>query len=105
MSFTWRQLSSKSTLKNRKRLVNLLEKSEKKLSRYEGGYSGQYLSAQEFHKDLKSSIADYKDGDDSTLDQFYVWFAPTCQWDDFVGKEGENLANEIFEIVDELRTH
>ena len=73
------------------------------LSKYEGGYSGEYLSAQEFHKDLKSSIADYINGDDSKLNEFYIWFAPTSLWDDFVGKEGENLANEIFEIVSKLK--
>ena len=99
----WRQLTIKSFFPNKTRLVKLLEKSEKMVSKYEGGYSGEYLSAQEFHKDLKSSIVNYKNGDDSKLDLFYIWFAPTCHWDDFVGKEGENLANEIFEIVGRLK--
>lgn len=98
----WKYLTTKSFFPTKKRLIKLLEQSEKMVSRYSGGYSGKYLSAQEFHKDLKSAIHDYKNGDDSRLDQFYIWFAPTCQWDDFVGKEGENLANEIFEIVDRL---
>ena len=73
------------------------------LAKYSGGYSGEYLSAQEFHKDLKSAVEEYKKGDDTKLDLFYIWFAPTCEWDDFVGKEVENLANEIFEIVDKLK--
>jgi hypothetical protein len=73
------------------------------VAKYKGGYSGEYLSAQEFYKDLKASINEYKNGDNSKLDQFYIWFAPTCQWDDFVGKEGESLANEIFEIISRLK--
>jgi hypothetical protein len=101
--FAWRQLTLKSFFPNKKRLIKLLEKAEKIVSEYEGGYSGKYLSAQEFHKDLKYSIIDYRNGDDTKLDQFYIWFAPTCQWDDFVGSEGENLANEIFEIVSKLK--
>ena len=74
----WRQLTTKSLFPTKKRLVSLLEKAEKMVSKYKGGYSGEYLSAQEFHKDLKSSIIDYRNGDDTKLDQFYIWFAPTC---------------------------
>lgn len=99
----WRQLTTKSLFPSKKRLLNLLEKSERIVSKYKGGYSGEYLSAEEFHRDLKSAIVDYKNGDDAKLDQFYIWFAPTCHWDDFVGNEGESLANEIFEIVGKLR--
>jgi hypothetical protein len=99
----WQQLTTKSLFPTKKRLVRLLDKAKKIVSKYEGGYSGEYLSAQEFHKDLKSSIVDYRNGDDTKLDQFYIWFAPTCQWDDFVGSEGENLANQIFEIVSKLK--
>jgi len=73
------------------------------LSNYSGGYSGEYLSAKEFHEDFKKAIEDYIKGDNSKLELFYIWFAPTCAWDDFVGKEGEYLANEIFEIVNKLK--
>ncbi|MBQ4912836.1 hypothetical protein J8L85_00205 [Maribacter sp. MMG018] len=103
MLLAWKRLTTKSLFPTKKRLVRLLEKAEKMVSKYEGGYSGEYLSAQEFHKDLKTAIVDYKNGDDSRLDQLYIWFAPTCQWDDFVGKEGESIANEIFEIVSKLK--
>src|SRR5690554_2585517 len=99
----WRYLTTKSFLPNKKKLLKLLDKSEKMVSKYEGGYSGVYLSAQEFHKDLNSAISDYKNGDDTKLDLFYIWFAPTCQWDDFVGEEGETLVNEIFEIVSKMK--
>lgn len=99
----WRYLRSKTFFPNKKRLICLLEKAEEMASHYSGGYSGEYLTAEEFHKDLKYAIIDYKNGDDSKLDKFYFWFAPTCQWDDFVGKEGERLANKIFEIVCRLK--
>ena len=101
--FAWQQLIKKSLFPNKNRLLKLLDKSEKMVSKYEGGYSGEYLSAQEFHTDLKAAITDYRNGNDKKLDLFYIWFAPTCQWDDFVGKEGESLANEIFEIVNKLK--
>lgn len=87
----------------KKRLIKLLVKAEKMISQYQGGYSHEYLSAQEFHNDLKDAIEVYKNGDNSTLDKFYIWFAPTCQWDDFVGKSGEKIAYEIFEIVCKLK--
>ena len=101
--FAWRHLTKKSLLPSKDRLLKLLDKSEKMVSKYEGGYSGEYLSAQEFHTNLKAAVIDYKNGENNKLDLFYVWFAPTCQWDDFVGSEGENLANEIFEIVSKLK--
>jgi hypothetical protein len=85
------------------RLIKLLVKAEKMISQYQGGYSQEYLSAQEFHNDLKDAIEVYKNGDNSTLDKFYIWFAPTCQWDDFIGKSGEKIADEIFEIVCKLK--
>ena len=101
--FAWQKLTTKSLFPNKNRLLKLLDKSEKMVSKCEGGYSGEYLSAQEFHTDLKAAITDYRNGNDKKLDLFYIWFAPTCQWDDFVGKEGESLANEIFEIVNKLK--
>jgi hypothetical protein len=88
---------------NKKNLIKLLDKAEKLVSEYSGGYSGIFLSAEEFHKALKLSIEQFKNGDNSKLDEFYIWFAPTSAWDDFVGSEGENLANQIFEIVESLK--
>lgn len=100
---TWRLLTTKRLMPNRKRLIFLLVKAEKMVSNYTGGYSGEYLSAEEFYNDLRTAIEDFKNGDNTKLDQFYIWFAPTCAWDDFVGQEGENLGNEIFEIVTRLK--
>ena len=93
----------KITRPNKKNLIKLLDKAEKLVSEYSGGYSGIFLSAEEFQKDLKLSIEQYKNGDDSKLNEFYIWFAPTCAWDDFTGSEGENLGNQIFDIVKSLK--
>jgi hypothetical protein len=99
----WRQLHKKRLVPDRKRLILLLEKAEKIVSGYSGGYSGEFLSAEEFHNELRAAIKDYKNGDDTKLDYFYIWFAPACAWDDFVGQEGEKPGNEIFEMVGILK--
>jgi hypothetical protein len=64
---------------------------------------GGLTSAEEFHEKLKKAIEDYKDGDIKKLDLFYIWFAPTSAWDDFVGKEGANLGDEIFDLITKIR--
>ena len=99
----WQTLKTFGRPVNKERLINLLEKAEKLAGQFTGGYSGQFLSAQEFHEALKTSIDKYKNGDISQLDILYFWFAPTCSWDDFVGKEGEKTGNEIFELIEKLK--
>ena len=73
-------------------------------SAYSGGYSGEFLSAQEFHKALLNSIKYLKQDDSSQLHKLAVWFAPTSCWDDFIGFEGRDLANEISELLTKLNT-
>ena len=87
---------------SKKRLIKLLDEAELILSNYSGGYSGSYIDARKFLKDLKSSIKSYKSGDNSELSNFHLWFAPTCHWDDFVGSEGLQIGNEIFRLVGKL---
>ena len=99
----WRILKKRNLKPSKGRLVQRLEKAERILSKYSGGYSGEYLSAEEFHKDLKNAIKEYKNGNQKKLDQFYIWFAPTYQWDDFVREEGINLGDEIFDVISKLK--
>ena len=80
-------------------LIEDLHEAEKLLDEYKGGYSGKFLSAEEFHEALVDAIDDIEFGNQTDLTRFYAWFAPTCEWDDFVGKEGEELGNRIFERV------
>jgi hypothetical protein len=84
-----------------KSLIELLHKAEIELSKWSGGYSAEYLSAEEFHSDLKDRITRLEKGDNSVIEELWVWFAPTCQWDDFVGDV--NLGNLIFEKLNEIK--
>ena len=84
-------------------LINLLDKAEKLASEFHGGYSGQFLSAEEFHHALLDSITKFKQGDEKQLEKLQIWFLPTSCWDDFIGKEGEDLANEISVLLSILK--
>lgn len=78
-----------------KTLIELLDKAEHLSRQFSGGYSGQFLSAEEFHASLAVSITKLKSGDNSQLGNLNLWFLPTSCWDDFVGSEGKELANQI----------
>jgi len=105
LSFLVWQYFTKRTVKYNKKtqLIHLLDEAERVVSKYSGGSSGVTLSAEEFHQDLKISIQKFKSGDLSQLNQFWIWFAPTSTWDDFVGQKGEELGNQIFELIDEIK--
>jgi hypothetical protein len=85
-----------------KKLIELLEQAEQLVGQYSGGYSGQFFSAEEFHAALVTSISKLKSGDNSQLNQLYRWFLPTSCWDDFVGRDGENLANQISYLLTKI---
>ena len=84
-----------------KNLITNLKQAEKILSEYSGGYSGEHLSAEEFHKDLVDRINKLEGGDNTVIEDLWIWFAPTCQWDDFVGDV--NLGEKIFRQLDKLQ--
>jgi hypothetical protein len=86
-------------------LIKLLDQAEKLASQFSGGYSNNFFSAQEFYAALADSINKLKGGDLDQLNYLWVWFAPTCDWDDFIHQEGEDLANKIFALLSELRSH
>ena len=85
------------------RLYELLDNAVKVSFEFSGGYSNHFLSAEEFHSALSDSVAKLKLGDNGEINRLYFWFAPTCDWDDLIGKSGQNLANEIFELLTYLR--
>jgi hypothetical protein len=84
------------------KLIQLLDKAEKLAGKFESGHSSQFLSALEFHQALLESVNKFKQGDDSQLYKLHLWFLPTSCWDDFVGKDGQDLANEISELLSTL---
>lgn len=83
-------------------LLTLLGKAQELSSQYTGGYSEHFFSAEEFHAELKKSIQNLKAGELNELSNLQLYFIPTSDWDDFIGFEGMDLANEIFEIISEL---
>jgi apolipoprotein N-acyltransferase len=88
-----------TTETDKKKLIELLAKAEHLAGQFSGGYSGPFLSAEEFHSALVSSITKLKSGDNSQLDILNIWFLPTSCWDDFVGSAGQDLANQISDIL------
>ena len=82
-------------------LITDLEKAEKILSEYSGGYSGEHSSAEEFHTDLVDRIKKLENGDETVIEDLWIWFAPTCQWDDFVGEI--DLGERIFQRLNKIK--
>ena len=80
-------------------LIKELWQAQKLSSRYEGGYSGEFLNAKEFSKALKEAIELFESGNDCSLKDLMSWFAPTTEWDDFIGEEGMKLGNSIFDKI------
>jgi hypothetical protein len=88
---------------NKSDLINELKKAYDLASQYEGGHSGEFLDAREFAAALKKSIEMFEAGNDDCVMDLWGWFAPTTEWDDFIGCEGMELGNSIFEKLDEYR--
>jgi hypothetical protein len=84
-----------------KSLISDLKIAERKLSEYSGGYSNEHLSAEEFHIDLVDRIKKLELGDLSVIEDLWIWFAPTCQWDDFVGDI--NLGERVFQKLNRMK--
>lgn len=80
-------------------LLEDLHLASEMLSQREGGYSGEYLSVEEFKLALDEAIDDIEGGNKIDLSFFYYCFAPTCEWDDFTNENGTELGNRIFERV------
>ena len=82
-------------------LITDLKKAENILSEYYEGYSGEHLSAEEFHTDLVGRIKKLVNGDESVIEDLWIWFAPTCQWDDLVGDI--DLGERIFQQLNKIK--
>jgi hypothetical protein len=80
-------------------LLEVLDEAETLVAEFSGGYSDNFFSAEEFHAELKAAIQKLKGGKLEELDKLFVWFAPSYDWDNFVGSEGEHLGNRIFSLI------
>lgn len=88
-------------LQIKKLLIQDLKQAEQIASQFTDGYSGSFSSAETFHKALSETISRFENGDDSAIDELWIWFAPTSHWDDFV--RDSNLVNRIFEHLKQLK--
>jgi hypothetical protein len=84
-------------------LIKFLDEAEQLAGQFTGGYSDHFFSAEEFHAALKESINKLKAGDMEQLNNLWLWFAPTYDWDDFIHHDGEDLANAIHPLITEQR--
>ena len=81
------------------KLLELLDNATETVREYSGGYSGSFLSAEDFHKELKLAVDRLKSNDMTVLDKIQTWFLPTSAWDDFVGMDGIHLGNSISDLT------
>jgi hypothetical protein len=86
------------------RLLLLLDEAEALAGKFTGGYSNRFIGAEEFHHELTDSIAKLRAGDRSEIDTLSLYFTPTCSWDDFTGMDGMELGNEIYELLQGMRS-
>jgi len=87
---------------NLNELISLLKSAENISQQYSGGYSGEFLSVEEFSTSLSLSISKLEKGETDKLKTVYSWFSPTSCWDDFVGMEGVELAEKICAKLKEI---
>ena len=78
-------------------LIEELKDAYQLARQYEGGYSSGFFGAQEFAAALKEEIILFESGDDRVVKNLWLWFAPTTAWDSFVGSDGIEFGNSIFE--------
>lgn len=65
-----------------------------------GCVSDVFSSSKEFSDEISNVIEGIESWNKTDLTKIWLWFAPTCAWDDFMGTEGSELGNKIFERVD-----
>ncbi len=81
-------------------LIEDLHKAEKFLSEYKGGNSGEFLSAEVFHEAFVEELCNVEFDNVADFTLMWRWFMPTCEWDDFTRKQGQELGNRIFARLD-----
>lgn len=81
-------------------LFDDLDKAEQILSKRNGGYSGNFTSVEEFYKEFIEELYDLKRQNIPNFNRICLWFAPTSAWDDFIGMDGIEFGNRIYERAD-----
>ncbi len=80
-------------------LTSKLQLAHELSKNFTGGWSNDFLSAEDFSKALGEAIERLGNGDKAALTDLTIWFMPAGDWDDFVGIEGQDLANEIYKML------
>ena len=83
----------------RRKLIAKLRAAHALVSQFTGGYSEGFVDAEEFSATLGKAIQELESGNKAVLSDIELWFLPTSDWDDFVGKEGLELGEEICQII------
>lgn len=82
-------------------LIQDLKQAQQIASHFTSGYSDSFSSAETFQQAFSETISRFENGDDSAIEDLWLWFTPTSCWDNFVGEA--NLGNRIFERLKELK--
>ena len=93
-----------ATQNNNETLLKPLDQALQLANQFSGGYSGEFLSAEEFCESLSKSINNLEQGDLSQFEKLRIWFLPTSCWDDFTGERGQILGNQICTLLDRKST-
>ena len=86
-----------------KELITKLNEASELLSKLSGGYSGKFLSVEEFTEALRKNIKEIEKGNVKAIQEVYYWFAPTCEWDDFTIEINSELGDTIFELLEKYK--
>lgn len=80
-------------------LLAELKKAHDLVSQFAGGYSERFFGAEEFAKALGVAINELENGDESSLDNLYLWFLPTSEWDDFTNMDGLEIGQRVSDLL------
>lgn len=80
-------------------LIGELEKAHIILLEQKSGCSDNFENPKEFALAIDDERDSIEYGNQIELYNIWKWFAPTCDWDDMVSSEHQDVANRIFEIA------
>lgn len=86
-------------------LLAELKKAHELASQFTGGYSERFFGAEEFANALGITISEFENGNNAVVDDLYLWFLPTSDWDDFIKMEGLELGQRVSDLLAAYRAN
>jgi hypothetical protein len=86
-------------------LIIDLHEAEKAMSLNIGDTSDKFASSEQFRLSLEDLTDDIEGGNQLDLTQLWELFAPVSAWDDFMGNNGQDLGDRIFQRLDHWMKH